>query len=203
MVSLGNLVVGGSTNTTTLLTTIVSLDPIYVNFDMSERDYLAYERAVAAGQLKSTRDSTVPVQAQLGDERTWVREGHMDFVDNQINRGSGTIRARAVFPNKSMLLTPGQFVRVRVPGSDPYKAILIPDAAIVTDQSRKIVMAVKADGTVEPRVIRPGPRYQGLRIVRNGLSASDTIIVDGLMRARPGAKVTPQPGRIELDPAAD
>ena len=203
MVSLGNLVVGGSTNTTTLLTTIVSLDPIYVNFDMSERDYLAYERAVAAGQLKSTRDSTVPVQAQLSDERTWVREGHMDFVDNQINRGSGTIRARAVFPNASMFLTPGQFVRVRVPGSDPYKAILIPDAAVVTDQSRKIVMAVNADGTVVPKVIRPGPRYHGLRIVRAGLTAADTILIDGLLRARPGGKVTPQPGKIALDPAAD
>jgi RND family efflux transporter MFP subunit len=202
LVSLGNLIVGGSTNTTTLLTTIVSLDPVYVNFDMSERDYLAYERAVAAGRLKSTRDSTVPVQARLSDERGWKHEGHMDFVDNQINRGSGTIRARAVFPNKSLLLTPGQFVRLRVPGSEPYQAILIPDAAIVTDQSRKIVMSVAADGTVTPKVIRPGPRYHGLRIVREGLAASDTIIVDGIVRARPGAKVTPQPGKVALDQAA-
>ena len=203
LVSLGNLVVGGSTNTTTLLTTIVSLNPIYVNFDMSERDYLAYERAVAAGRLKSTRDSTTPVQAQLSDERTWVRAGHMDFVDNQINRSSGTIRARAVFPNKSLLLTPGQFVRVRVPGSDPYQAILIPESAIVTDQSHKIVMTVKPDGTVAPRIIRPGPHFQGLRIVRAGLTANDTIIVDGLIRARSGAKVTPQPGTIALDPKTD
>jgi RND family efflux transporter MFP subunit len=203
LVSLGNLVVGGSSNTTTLLTTIVSLDPIYVNFDMSERDYLAYERAVAAGRLRSTRDSTTPVQAQLSDERTWVRAGHMDFVDNQINRGSGTIRARAVFPNRSLLLTPGQFVRVQVPGSDPYQAILVPDEAIVTDQSRKIVMTVGAGGTVVPRAIRLGPHFQGLRIVREGLNANDTVVIDGLMRARPGAKVTPRMGAIALDPGAD
>ena len=198
-VSLGNLVIGGSTGATTLLTTIVSLDPIYFNIDMSEADYLSYQRAVAAGKLKSATASTIPVDVRLVDERDWTHHGVMDFVDNQINRGAGTIRVRAEFPNPNLLITPGQFGRARVPGSEPYAAILIPDNAILTDQSRKIVMTVKPDGTVEPRVIRPGPSYQGLRIVRSGLGAGDTIIIDGLVRARPGAKVTPQPGKIALD----
>lgn len=198
-VSIGNLVIGGASGTTTLLTTIVSLDPIYLVFDMSEADYLEYQRAVATGELKSTRDDRVPVQAKLTDERDWLHDGHMDFVDNQINRGSGTIRARAVFPNPGFLMTPGQFGRARVPASGAHEAILVPDSAIVSDQSNKIVMTVKKDGTVEPRVIRPGPSYGNLRIVRRGLSPEDTIVIDGLMRARPGTKVMPQPGKIALD----
>jgi len=99
-------------------------------------------------------------------------------------------------------LTPGQFARIRVPGSEPYQAILIPDSALVTDQSRKQVLVVKDDGTVEARVVRPGPSYDGLRIIRKGLAASDRIIINGLMRARPGAKVTPQPGTIEPEPSS-
>ena len=121
----------------------------------------------------------------------------------QLNKGAGTLRLRAVFANADQLLTPGQFARVRVPTSAQHPAILIPDRAVVTDQSRKLVMTVKPDGSVEPRPIQPGPTYQGLRIVRSGLGTGDTIIIDGLMRARPGAKVTPQPGTIALDPHAD
>jgi len=199
-VSLGNLIVGGSTGTSTLLTTIVSLDPIWFNFDMSESDFLGYQRAIQAGLMTSEQGGAVQAFVRLIDERGWPHEGHMDFIDNQINRGAGTIRARAIFPNKSLLLTPGEFGRIRVPGSEPHQAILIPDAAVVSDQSRKIVMTVSADGTVVPRVIRPGPSYEGLRIVRSGLAAGDTIIINGLVRARPGAKVTPQPGKIEAEP---
>ncbi|HLN10204.1 MAG TPA: efflux RND transporter periplasmic adaptor subunit [Xanthobacteraceae bacterium] len=199
-VSIGNLIVGGSTGTLTLLTTIVSLDPIWFNFDMSESDYLGYQRAIQAGLMTSEQGGAVQAFVRLVDEKGWPHEGHMDFIDNQINRGAGTIRARAIFPNKSLFLTPGEFGRIRVPGSEPHQAILIPDAAIVTDQSRKIVMTVSADGTVVPRVVRPGPTYEGLRIVRDGLAAGDTIIINGLVRARPGAKVTPQPGKIEAEP---
>lgn len=196
-ISVGNLVVGGSTSSTTLLTTIVSLDPIYVYFDMSEADLLGYQRAVAAGLMTAARNSEVPVFAKLVDEADWAHSGHMDFIDNQVDRGSGTIRARAVFPNPNRFITPGLFGRIRVPSSEPHEAILIPDRAIVTDQSRKIVMTVTADGTVVPKIIRPGPTYEGLRIVRNGLSPEDTVIIDGLIRARPGAKVTPQPGKFQ------
>ena len=199
-VSLGNLILGGTSGSLTLLTTIVSLDPIWFNFDMSESDYLSYQRAVQAGLLKSASDGTVTSFVRLADETGWPHEGHLDFIDNQLDRGAGTIRARAVFANASHLLTPGEFGRIRVPGSEPHQAILIPDAAVVTDQSRKIVMTVGADGTVAPRVIRPGPTYEGLRIVRDGLAAADTIVINGLVRARPGAKVTPQPGKIEAEP---
>jgi RND family efflux transporter MFP subunit len=202
-VSIGNLVNGGSTGGTTLLTTIVSVDPIYLNFDMSETDFLGLERTARTGQFAFSRETDVTVHAKLVDEKNWLHQGKLNFIDNQLDRGSGTIRARAVFPNVDGTITPGQFARVRVPASPLYEAILIPDEAIVADQSRRIVMTVKPDGTVEPRVIRPGPGYQGLRIVRNGLSADDVIVIDGLMRIRPGAKVNPQPGKIATDPERD
>lgn len=195
-VSVGNLVSGGVGAGNTLLTSIVSIDPIYFIFDMSESAYLGYQRALQSGTLQSTREA-IPVFTRLTDEPDWPREGTLDFVDNKVNRTSGTIRMRAIFANKDGFLTPGQFGRIRVPGSDKYIAMLIPDEAIVADQSNKIVMTVTADGTVVPKIIRPGPTYDGLRIVRNGLEPGDRIIIDGLMRARPGAKVTPQDGEIK------
>jgi RND family efflux transporter MFP subunit len=201
-VSIGNLVSGGNTGPTTLLTSIVSLDPIYFYFDMSEADFLAYQRAVAQGKLMSTRDDPVPVDARLIDEKGWTHKGRIDFVDNQVDRGAGTIRVRAVFPNPNLLITPGQFGRIRVPGSEPYQALLVPDAAVVTDQSRKLLMTVADDGTVVPKIVRPGPTYEGLRIIRDGIAPTDRIVINGLIRARPGAKVTPQPGKIELDKTA-
>jgi len=200
LVSIGNLVSGGATGTPTLLTTIVSLDPIHFFFDMSEADFLAYQRAVASGRLGSTRDSSLIAEVRLADETAWKRQGILDFVDNRVDRSAGTIRARAVFANPDFFITSGQFGRLRLPGSERYEAILIPDSALVTDQSRKIVMTVKDDGTVEPRVVRPGPIVDGLRVIRDGLGPKDIIIINGLVRARPGAKVTPQPGKIE--PAA-
>ncbi|HLJ20037.1 MAG TPA: efflux RND transporter periplasmic adaptor subunit, partial [Stellaceae bacterium] len=170
LVSIGNLVSGGEGgSSTTLLTTIVSLDPIYFNFDMSEGDYLAYQRATEKGLMKSTRDNSVQVALHLTDEKGWPHQGKLNFVDNQVDRNSGTIRVRAEFPNPDYFLTPGQFGRIRIPGSEPYQAILVPDAALVTDQSRKIVMTVRDDGTVEPKVVRVGPSYDNLRIIRNGL----------------------------------
>jgi RND family efflux transporter MFP subunit len=199
-VSIGNLISGGETGSAGLLTTIVSLDPIYFYFDMSEADYLAYERATAKGRMRSTRDGSVGVSLHLSDEKGWPHEGHLNFVENQVDRSAGTIRARAVFPNPDLLLTGGQFGRIRIPGSEPYQAILIPDAAIVTDQSRKIVLTVNDDNVVVPKIIRPGPSQEGLRIVRSGLSPTDKIIINGLVRARPGAKVTPHPGTIEAEP---
>jgi RND family efflux transporter MFP subunit len=198
-VSVGNLVSGGAGGVTTLLTSIVSVDPIRLTFDMSESDFLAYQRAVADGKLKSTRDKGVEVEARLMDETRWSLKGTLDFVDNQVDRTAGTIRVRAIFPNPGLLATPGQFGRLRLPASDLYQAILIPDSAVVTDQSRKIVMTVQEDGTVEPRIIRPGPTFEGLRIVRSGLKPDDRVIINGLVRARPGAKVTPQPGKIEAE----
>jgi RND family efflux transporter MFP subunit len=122
----------------------------------------------------------------------------LNFVDNQVDRGAGTIRVRAEFRNPDFFLTPGQFGRIRIPGSEKYPATLVPDSAVVTDQSRKLVMTVKEDGTVVPKVVRPGPiTDDGLRIIRSGLDPGDQVVIDGLVRARPGSKVTPQPGSIE------
>jgi RND family efflux transporter MFP subunit len=198
-VGVGNLVTGGSNGNTTVLTSIVSLNPIYLDFDMSESQFLAYQRAYVAGKMQSTRAASVPVAGHLFDEENWSLKGNLNFVDNQVDRSAGTVRARAVFPNPNAFITPGQFGRVRIPGSEPYKAILIPDSAIVTDQSRKIVLTVGQDGKVVPKVIRPGPMFDelGLRIVREGLEPTDKIIINGLVRARPGAVVKPVDGKIE------
>ena len=197
-VDIGNLVTGDPG--ATLLTTIVTLDPIHFVFDMSEADYLGFQRAVADGQLPSARNRSTEVQLRLPDEpdtETWPRTGHMDFVDNQIDQSAGTIRARAELANPDGFITPGQFGQLRLPGSPRYEALLIPASAVVADQANKIVMTVSEDGTVEPRTIREGPRYAGgLRIVRRGLEPTDRIVINGLMRARPGAKVDPQPGTI-------
>ena len=199
LVSVGNLIADGGGSGATMLATIVSLDPIYFDFDVSEADLLGYQRAAASGRLKSTREGGFEVFAHLPDEEEWTLKGRLDFVDNQVDRATGTIRARAEFPNPDLLITPGQFGRIRIPGSEPYKAVMIPDSAIVTDQSNKLVMTVTADGTVVPKEVRPGPGYDplGLRIIREGLEPTDQIIINGLIRARPGAKVTPEPGKIE------
>jgi len=204
LVSVGNLISGGGSGgaAATLLTTIVSLDPVYFNFDMSEADFMVHQRATASGKLESTRDGKLPVQVRLVDETAWTREGRLDFIDNQVDRGSGTIRARAVLSNPNLFITPGQFGRVRLPSSAPYEAMMVPDAAIVTDQSRKLLMTVAADGTVVPKPITPGPMIDGLRVVRDGITPDDKVIINGLLRARPGAKVTPQDGKITADPQA-
>jgi RND family efflux transporter MFP subunit len=192
-VDLGNLI-----SEQTLLTTIASLNPIYFTFDMSEADFLAYQRAVLAGELPSTRDRATLVNVKLVDEETWSRQGRMNFVDNVVDRGSGTVRARAEFLNPDLLIAPGQFGTIRIPGSPEYQAILIPDEAIVTDQAQKLVMTVTADNRIEPRVIRPGPTELGLRIVRRGLKPEDLIVINGLLRVRPGMEVRPQQGTIAL-----
>jgi RND family efflux transporter MFP subunit len=195
-VDIGNLVVSDST----LLTTIVSQSPIYFVFDMSEADFLGYQRAVLAGELPSTSKRSTLVNVKLVDEDDWHRQGHMNFVDNVVDQNSGTVRARAEFQNPDGLIQPGQFGTIRIPGSPEYPALLIPDEAIVTDQSQKLVMTVTADNKVVPKVIRPGPHELGLRIVRKGLDANDRIVIDGLLRVRPGVKVTPKEGEIALPP---
>ncbi|SLN76766.1 efflux RND transporter periplasmic adaptor subunit [Oceanibacterium hippocampi] len=195
-VSVGNLVTGGAAGTPTLLTTIVSIDPIHFVFDMSETDFLAYQRAVAKGLLKSQRDA-VEVYARLADEPDWPRVGTLDYIDNRVDRTSGTIRVRAVFPNPDGFLTPGQFGRIRIPGSEPYTALLIPESAVLSDQSQKIVMVLGENNVVQARIVRLGPTYDGLRIVRAGLEPDDRIVIAGLMRIRAGATVTPEEGVIE------
>jgi RND family efflux transporter MFP subunit len=194
-IDIGNLV--SADPNPTLLTTIVTLDPLYFAFDMSEGDYLAYQRAVERGAVPSTRDQQTVIATRLPDETEWTHPGSMNFVDNAIDPGSGTIRARALVSNTDLFITPGQFGRLRLPSSNEYEAMLVPDSAIVVDQSNRVVMTVAADGTVVPKPIRIGPPQPGgLRIVREGLTGDEKIIINGLVRARPGAKVTPQAGVI-------
>lgn len=187
-VDIGNLVSGGSDPT--LLTTIVALDPIQFLFDMSEADFLGYERAIARGDLKPTRDG-VEISVRLPDEADWPHEGTIDFVDNAIDPGTGTIRVRALLPNPKGLLVPGQFARLRLPGSSLYDAVLVPEAAIVSDQSRKVLLTVDKDDVVRPKLVRVGPHELGLRIIRSGIEPTDRIVVEGVLRARADQKVTP------------
>jgi RND family efflux transporter MFP subunit len=197
-VSVGNLVMGGTSGSTTLLTTIVSLDPIWLIFNVSEGDGMTYKRLVQKGEIESARDNAVEVQGQLMDEKEWTLKGTIDFVDNQYDRSSGTIRVRAAFPNPDLFITPGQFGRVRVPMSQTRPTMLVPDAAVVTDQSVKMLFTVAPDGTVVPKPVVLGPvTDEGLRIVRSGISTGDEVIINGLLRARPGHKVTPEQGEIQ------
>jgi RND family efflux transporter MFP subunit len=196
-VSIGNLVVGGP-GETTLLTTIVSLDPIWLRFNVSEGDAMTYKRLIQKGELESARTGSVSVQGQLIDETDWPLKGNIDFVDNQFNRTTGTIRVRATFPNPELFISPGQFGRVRVPMSQEKPTMLVPDASVVTDQSTKLLFTVKEDGTVAPKPVELGAVTDGgLRIVRTGITPDDKVIINGLLRARPGQKVTPQPGEVK------
>jgi RND family efflux transporter MFP subunit len=200
-VSIGNLIMGGTTGSTTLLTTIVSLDPIWLSFNVSEGEGMTYKRLVQKGEIKSARENTIQVEGQLMDEKQWTLKGTIDFVDNQYDRSSGTIRVRAAFSNPNLFITPGQFGRVRVPMSQFKPTMLVPDAAVVTDQSVKMLFTVAPDGTVVPKPVELGPvTDSNLRIIRSGITTDDEIIISGLLRARPGQKVTPEQGRIEETP---
>jgi membrane fusion protein, multidrug efflux system len=190
LVSIGNLV-SGSDNGATLLTSIVSVDPIYVYFDMDEATYLRNSRLWFEGKRPSSRDTANPVQVSLTGETKPSHEGKMDFLDNRLDVSAGTLRGRAIIPNHDLSILPGQFGRVRLIGSSPYEALLLPDTAIATDQSRKIVFVVKNDDTVEARAVVLGPLDDGLRVIKEGLKPDDRVIVDGIQRARVGAKVTP------------
>jgi RND family efflux transporter MFP subunit len=191
LVTPGNLVQGADSGAT-LLTSIVSLDPIYIYFDVDEATYQRNSKLWFEGKRPSSRDTPNPVQVTLSGETKPSHEGKMDFLDNRLDISTATLRSRAIISNKDLSILPGQFGRVRIIGSSPYEALLIPDTAIATDQSRKIVFVVKEDNTVEARPVVLGPLDEGLRVIREGLKAEDNVIVDGLQRARVGAKVTPQ-----------
>jgi RND family efflux transporter MFP subunit len=196
--SIGSLVIGGTVGSPTVLTSIVSLDPIQFYFNVSEADGMTYKRLVEKGEIPSARSRTVEVQAQLMDETDWPIKGTIDFVDNQYDRSTGTIRVRAAFPNPDYFITAGQFGRVRVPMSQLHSVLLVPDAAVVTDQSTKMLFTVTPDGTVVPKPVELGPVVDGnLRIVRSGIDKDTEVIVKGLLRARPGQKVTPEKGTVE------
>jgi len=188
-VSVGNLVAGGTTGTT-LLATIESVDPIRFEFTVDESSYLRYAR-LAKGKADSTDlGLTVPVKLKLIDEPSFAHTGRLDFVDNAINRSTGTIRLRAVFANPNRTFTPGMFARLQMAAEPATDTLLVPEAAIGAEQARKFVMVVDAGNAARPKYVTLGPVVDGMRVV-NGIAPDDTVIVNGLIRARPGAKVTP------------
>ena len=192
-VSPGNLVTGGTGGNTTLLATIVSIDPIYFEFTFDEASYLRYERLANAGQDVASRNTGVQVALKLIDESDFDHEGRMDFVDNVIDRSTGTIRGRAVVANPKEIFTPGMFARVRIPGTPPYEALLVPDVAIGTEQARRFVVVIDDQDTARLKYVTLGQvTKDGLRAIKDGIGPDDRIVISGLMQARPGTKVKPE-----------
>lgn len=189
-VDVGNLISGG-TSDSTVLTTIVMLDPIELEIEASESEFLRYTRLDTAGTRRSSRDVPNRIEARLLDEADWVHKGVMTFVDNEIDPDSDTMRGKATFPNPDHVLLPGMFARARLFGAGEHDAVLIPDVAVVADQAKKLVMVVGPDNVIEARQVQLGPIIDGLRVVREGLAPEDTIVVNGIIRARPGKPVTP------------
>src|SRR5690349_5205888 len=193
-VSRGNLIAGGTGgNATTLLATIVSLDPIRFEFTFDEASFLRYERIAKSSQDVASRGVGVPIALKLIDENDYDHPGRMDFVDNVIDRSTGTIRRRGVFTNAGGLFTPGMFARVRVPASPPYEGLLVPDAAIGTEQARRFVVVIDDQNTARQKYVTLGQlTSDNLRVIKEGIGPDDRVVVSGLMQARPGAKVQPQ-----------
>jgi RND family efflux transporter MFP subunit len=188
-VDAGNLVAGGS-SAADVLTTVVSSAPIHFVFDGSEAVLLKYQR--------QARQGAAPIQVRLQDETGFSRSGTLDFTDNAVDTSSGVIRLRAVIPNADGFLKPGMFGQARLAGSGSYNAMLVPDAAIATDQARRVVYVVAADGTVTPRAVQLGPLVDGLRVIRGGLERTDRVIINGVQRIQaPGMKVQAKTGRIQ------
>jgi RND family efflux transporter MFP subunit len=192
----GNLVTGGTSFTTTLLAIILSTDPIRLEFTFDEASLLRYERLTREGQKDVTGRGNTTVKLKLIGEQEFSHVGRMDFVDNSIDRATGTIRGRAQLSNADGMFTPGMFARVQVPASAPYQALLLPDAAIGTEQARKYVLVVTPDNTAAQRYVMLGNIVDGLRVIKSGLNPDDRVIINGLIQARVGAKVAPQEDRL-------
>ena len=189
-VTVGNLVQADST----LLTNIVSIDPIYAYFNVDERSVLKYQQLVRQGKIADARSASVPVYLQLENEKSFPHEGVIDFINNQFNSSTGTLQVRGVFSNANAFLIPGSFVRVRVAGGPMHEAILVTDRAVGTDQGSKYVLALDDQNVVAVKPVELGPEVEGLRVLRSGLTGEEQIIINGIVNARPGSKVSPQPG---------
>jgi len=200
-VTVGNLVNGLGGPNATLLTTLVSLDPIYAYFEGDEQVYLKYGGLARASGRPNSRTERNPIYLGLANEEGHPHKGYVDFVDNQLNTQTGTIRARAVFDNKDRIFTPGLFARLKLIGSGTYDAILINDRAIGTDQSKKFVLVVGADSKAMYREVKLGPMVDNLRVIKQGLKPGEVIVVNGIQRVRPGEPVTPQ--QVPMEGAAE
>jgi multidrug efflux system membrane fusion protein len=195
IVTEGNLVSSGP-GEATLLTTVVSLDPVYAYFDADEQIFLKYSAAAgpngSAGRKGSAlRSAELPIRMALANDESFPRQGRLDFIDNQLDGATGTIRGRAVFRNSDGQLTPGLFVRLRLAGTASYRGLLIQDRAVGTDLSKKFVYVVGPKNEIQYRSVTLGPIVDGLRVVRDGLEAGESVVVNGLQRVRPGVQVTP------------
>jgi multidrug efflux system membrane fusion protein len=196
----GNLVSSGP-GEATLMTTVVSLDPMYAVFDVDEQTFLRYGNLASAGKRASARQTGLPIQMALAGDAEFPHDGKLNFLDNQIDPETGTIRGRAVFENHAHTLTPGLFVRLRIPGTSSYDGVLVRDSAVGTDLDKRFVLVVNQERTIEYRPVTLGPTVAGLRLVRSGLVAGELVVVNGLQRVRPGAKV--DPSIVEMDPATE
>ncbi len=208
LVTEGNLVTGDAKDST-LLTTLVSVDPVYAYVDADEATVMKYQELDRLGLRQSARKGPIPCELAVGNSTDFSHRGVVDFVDNQIDSTTGTLRARGVFPNPDRTLIPGEFGRLRVTGSGRYTGMLIPDYAIGTDQEKKIVFVVGPDNTVALRQVNPGQLVNGFRVIRSGLEASDWVVLDRLQMVRAGVTVAPKEEPIKLpegtvfEPVAD
>ncbi|KAF9660012.1 efflux RND transporter periplasmic adaptor subunit [Tenacibaculum mesophilum] len=194
----GNLIDGGSSNST-LLTTIVATNPIHFYFTSSESDYLRYVRLANNGERKAVRTDGLPVHIKLQDEDEFLHEAKIDFVDNQIDNSTGTIENRAILPNKDLLLEPGMFGKARISESTAHKAIMIPEDIIGTNQSLRYVYVLGENNIVTSKNIILGPLHSnGFRIVREGLLETDKLIINNIQKIRPGTVVTPVETNLEI-----
>jgi RND family efflux transporter MFP subunit len=201
-VTVGNLVQSGDQGGGTVLTTIVSVDPVYVYFDVDERTVLRVRQLIREGKAKSARETEWPVSLGLSADEGYPHQGTIDFVDNQVNPRTGTLRVRAIFPNKDEAISPGFFARVRVPVGFPRQALLVTDRAIDNDQGQKILYVVNDNNEVASRPIRVGALHDGLRAIEDGLRPGEPIIVTGLQQVRPGVTVEPKLVDMPVAPAA-
>jgi multidrug efflux system membrane fusion protein len=199
IVTEGNLVASGAGGAT-LLTTVVSVDPIYASFDADEQMFLRYGDLARAGKRANAREQGVPIRMALAGDAGFPRQGAMDFLDNRVDPSTGTIHGRAIFGNRDGALTPGLFVRLRLPGSGRYHGVLIQDRAVGTDLDKRFVFVVDESRTVRYRTVVLGPLVDGLRLVRDGLAPGELVVVNGLQRVRPGVAISPE--RVAMDPSA-
>jgi membrane fusion protein, multidrug efflux system len=198
MLTEGNYV-SGVAGSATLLTTLVSVDPVYVYADIDENSLLRFNGLVQARKMEISSDGQIPVQLQLADEPEFPHHGYIESFDNRLDPNTGSILLRAVFPNPDGRILPGLFARIRLPLSERHPALLVEERAIGTDQAQKFVLALTSTNTVEYRPVKLGPAVGGKRIIRSGLEGREMVVVNGLQRVRPGSPVTPQPAAASND----
>ncbi|MDP4003563.1 efflux RND transporter periplasmic adaptor subunit [Methylobacterium sp. NEAU K] len=195
LVTEGNIVIADQT----LLTTIVSLDPIYFSFTVDEKSFLKYQSSLGIGMGQTQQGKGVPIMIALSGEAKPTRKGTLDFVDNRVDNATGTILLRATVPNADLFIKPGLFGIVSMPATKPFQGVMIPDEAVAANQDKRIVYLVGPDNVIQQKDVVLGPKVDGYRVIRDGLKGDETVVVNGIARVRPGAKVSPD--TIELPPS--